>query len=95
MAAYLVMQITITDEEQWGKYRDAVMPLLSSFGGNRMTTSEDFELLEGRSDERRIVIFEFDSLEAIHAFWDSPEYVSVKKLRHDAAMLEAWAIKGV
>lgn len=94
MAAYLVMQITITDEEHWGKYRDAVMPLLARFGGRRMTKGEGLELLEGRDDGRRIVMFEFASMEAVHAFWDSPEYGPVKELRRDAATLEAWAVAG-
>ena len=94
MPAYLVMQITITDEEQWEKYRDAVMPLLATFGGKRMTTGKGLEVLEGREDERRIVIFEFASVKALHAFWDSPEYVPVKELRRDAATLEAWAVMG-
>jgi uncharacterized protein (DUF1330 family) len=42
-----------------------------------------------------MVLFEFPSLEAIHAFWDSPEYVPVKKLREGAAVLDAWAVDGM
>lgn len=95
MPAYLVMQITITDEEKWGNYRDAVMPLLARFGAKRMTKGDGLQLLEGRDDERRIVMFEFASMDAIHAFWDSPEYRLVKELRRDAATLEAWATAGV
>lgn len=93
MTAYLVMQITITDEERWGRYRDAVMPLLARFGGKRMTKGESL-FLEGRDDGRRIVMFEFASMEAIHAFWDSPEYGPVKELRRGGATLEAWAVTG-
>jgi uncharacterized protein (DUF1330 family) len=31
----------------------------------------------------------------IHAFWDSPEYVPVKKLREGAAVPDVWAVEGV
>lgn len=53
------------------------------------------ELLEGNHDGRRMVMFEFPSIEAIRAFWNSPEYVPVKELRRDAANLDIWAVPGV
>ena len=94
MTAYLVMQITITDLERWAAYRDAVMPLIASFGGRHASMTEGVALLEGRSDERRIALFEFPSPEDIQAFWNSPAYVPVKALRQGAAILEAWAVPG-
>ncbi|MBS0223421.1 MAG: DUF1330 domain-containing protein [Proteobacteria bacterium] len=54
-----------------------------------------FEVLEGKPDDRRPVIFEFPSTAAIHAFRDSPDYVSVKKLRENATTFSARAIEGV
>lgn len=95
MAAYLVMQIAISDADQWRKYREAVVPLITGFGGKHMTKSGGFELLEGRDDGRRIAIFEFTSMDAIHAFWDSPEYIPVKELRRGAAILDVWAVPGI
>lgn len=94
MAAYLVMQITIIDPNAWGDYRDAVMPLITKFGGRHASKAEGIVMLEGQSDERRIALFEFPSTDAIRAFWDSPEYDPIKKLRNGAAILEAWAIPG-
>jgi hypothetical protein len=38
-------------------------------------------------------MFEFPSMKAIHAFWNSPEYVAVKELRRDAATLDIWAAR--
>lgn len=94
MAAYLIMQIVITDEEQWRKYRAAVVPLIASFGGAHAARSGGAERLEGRDDGRRIAVFEFPSMEAIRAFWNSPEYRPVKELRRGAATLDAWAVPG-
>ena len=53
------------------------------------------EALEGRHDGRRMVIFEFPSMDAIHAVWSSPDYVPVKKIREGAAALDVWAVAGV
>jgi uncharacterized protein (DUF1330 family) len=41
-----------------------------------------------------LVIFEFPSLDAIHAFWNSPEYGPVKKIREGAAVVDIWAVAG-
>ena len=85
MAAYLVVQVTITDEGQWATYRDAVGPLIAKFGGKRASQGAGADLLEGRNDGRRIVLFEFPAMDAIHAFWHSPEYQPVKELRRGGA----------
>ena len=35
--------------------------------------------------------FEFPDMEAIHAFWNSPDYVPIKKLREGIATMNIWA----
>ena len=94
MAAYLLVQVAITDEARWAAYRDAVGPLIARFGGKRVSQAAGAELLEGRDDGRRIVMFEFPSMDAIRAFWHAPEYQPVKALRRGAATLDAWAVPG-
>lgn len=94
MAAYLIVHSTISDEAQYQKYRDAVVPLIARFGGKFIVRGAAVEALEGRHDGRRMVIFEFPSIDAIHAFWNSPEYVPVKKIREGAAALDVWAVAG-
>jgi uncharacterized protein (DUF1330 family) len=39
--------------------------------------------------------FEFPDMDAIRAFWDSPDYVPIKKLREGIATLNVWAFPGV
>ena len=51
--------------------------------------------VHGAHDGRRLVIYEFPSVEAIHAFWQSPDYEPVKALRDGAAKLDVWAVPGV
>lgn len=95
MAAYLVVHGTTRDEAQYQKYRDAVVPLIMKFGGRLIIRGGKAEVLEGTPDTRRMVVFEFPSMAAIRAFWDSSEYVPVKKLREGAATLDILAIEGV
>lgn len=93
MAAYPAVQVTITEEARWATCRDAVGPLIAAFGGRRASQGAGADLLEGRDDGRRIVLFD-PSMDAVHAFWRSPEYQPVKELRRGAATLEAWAVPG-
>lgn len=95
MAAYLIVQISINDEDQWQKYREAVGPLMVKFGGKTLVRGGTVEPLEGHHDGRRMAMFEFPSMDATHAFWNSPEYVPVKALRRGAATLDVWAVPGV
>jgi uncharacterized protein (DUF1330 family) len=95
MPAYFIVQSTIGDEARYQEYREAVVPLIVKHGGKFIVRGAKVEALEGRHDGRRMVVFEFPSMAAIHAFWNSPEYVPVKKIRQGAAALDIWAVEGV
>jgi len=95
MAAYFIVQSTISDEAQYQKYRDAVIPMMAKHGAKIIVRGAKVEALEGHHDGRRMVMFEFPSMAAIKAFWDSPEYVPVKKIREGAAKLDVWVVEGV
>lgn len=92
MAALLIVQASVTEREAYKRYQAAVQPLMASFGGKLKGTGVGLEVLEGSHDGRRLVVFEFPSMDAIHSFWESPEYEKVKKLREGAATIDVWAI---
>ena len=89
MPAYMIVQMQISDPERFRQYRDAVLPLIKKFEGKQIVR-RDFEVLEGQDDGRRLAIFEFPTTEAVHAFWNSPEYKPVKAIRDGAAQLDVW-----
>lgn len=95
MAAYMILRSTISDPTAMSRYRDAVMPLIARFGGRHIVRGAPIEVLEGRQEDRRLSIFEFPSLEAVHDFWNSPDYGPVKELRRGAAEFDIWAVAGV
>jgi uncharacterized protein (DUF1330 family) len=95
MPAYMVVQINITDPDRFAQYRAAVPGVVASFGGRYMARGAQVEVLEGSHDGRRLVLFEFPSMDAIRRFWNSPEYAKIKPLRENAAEIDAWAVPGV
>lgn len=95
MAAYMILQITVSDRLRMRQYAETVVPLIGKFGGRQIVRSAKVELLEGTHDGRALSIFEFPSVDAIHAFWTSPEYVPVKEMRRGAASLDIWVVDGL
>ena len=95
MPAYMVVQINITDPEKFAGYREVVPRVVEAFGGRYIVRGATVEVLEGSYDGRRLVLFEFPSVEAIKRFWHSPEYAKVKPLRDNAAEVDAWVVAGV
>jgi uncharacterized protein (DUF1330 family) len=91
----MIVQMTITDPVQYRKYGEAVVPLIAKHDGRQIVRRGKAEVLEGQHDGSIMAVFEFPTLEAIHAFWNSPEYTPVKELRQGAAVLDVWAVEGV
>ena len=95
MPAYFIVQSTIKDEAQFQNYRQAVVPFVAGFGERLVARGAKVEVLEGEHDTRPVVMFEFPSMDAIRAFWNSPDYVPIKKLREGIATINVWAFPGV
>ena len=95
MAAYMIVQIKITREEGWPEYRQQVSELFTKHGGRYLVRGGPVEVLEGSYDGRRLVIFEFPSMEVIRSVWNSSEYAEVKRLREGSGELDVWAVPGV
>jgi uncharacterized protein (DUF1330 family) len=95
MAAYFIAQIKITREEAWPEYRRQIATLMEKFGGKYIVRGGTVEVLEGSHDGRRLAIAEFPSMDAIRSFWNSPDYVPIKKLREGAGIVDVWAVPGV
>jgi uncharacterized protein (DUF1330 family) len=95
MPAYMFVQLSVTDPAKFAAYREAVPAVVEAFGGRYLVRGGTVEVLEGTYDGRRLVLFEFPSVDAIKRFWHSPEYAKVKPLRENAAEVDAWVVPGV
>jgi uncharacterized protein (DUF1330 family) len=91
MPAYMILQNTVKDEAQYQKYAQAAWPLMVRFGAKLVARRAKVVVLEGKHDQRPVSMFEFPDIEAIHAFWNSPDYIPIKKLREGVVSLDVWA----
>ena len=94
MSAYLVGMMTVTNPARYADYRSQVLPLLQQHGGRFLVRGGAIESLEGQPTDKRLVIAEFPSMDALHAFWDSPEYKRIGLIRREASESIIWAVPG-
>ena len=95
MPAYLIVETDITDPEQYEQYKAASPGAIAAHGGRFVVRGGETAVLEGDWNPKRLVVVEFDDLEAAKRFYDSPEYQAAMKLRERAAKLNMVAVEGI
>lgn len=81
---YFVIYQKVTDQPRFDQYVAAVTPAIERRGG-RLVAAGEPEVIEGRTEYRRVVVFVWPSREALIGFWQSEEYASIRKLREGTA----------
>jgi uncharacterized protein (DUF1330 family) len=85
MPAFLIADIDVHDPETYAKYREKNPDIVNKFGGRYVVLGGDVKVLEGDWEPRRTVVIEFPDMEAVSAFYDSPEYTELRKIRWQSA----------
>jgi uncharacterized protein (DUF1330 family) len=94
MRGYLIANIKVTDPEAFERYRAAVPPVIARHGGRYLVRGGALERLENADGFNRVVVLEFPSLEAAHAFYHSADYAPLLKLRGDSTESQAVLVEG-
>ena len=95
MPAYLIVETDITDPEQYEQYKAASPGAIAAAGGRFLVRGGEMAVLEGDWQPTRLVVLEFESLEAATRFYESERYQEAKKLREGAARLRMVAVEGL
>jgi uncharacterized protein (DUF1330 family) len=95
MPAYLIVETDIHDPVQYEQYKAASPAAVAAGGGRFVVRGGELAVLEGDWEPTRLVVLEFEDLEAAKRFYASDEYQAAKKLRDGAANLRMVAVQGV
>ena len=95
MSAYVIFDVDIWDMEQYQKYMTTVKPAIEAAGGKYLVRGGAFKVYEGDWQPRRLVLFEFASMQAITDFFESPLYARIKPLRDACSSARAISVEGV
>jgi uncharacterized protein (DUF1330 family) len=91
--AYWVAHVDVTEREGYRAYMGADMEAFRKYGGRFLARGGQFELLEGTSRSRTVVI-EFPDYQAAVACYHSSEYQAAAALRKGRAEFDLIAIEG-
>lgn len=95
MPAYIVVETDIHDAEQYELYKQASPAAVAAGGGRFIARGGALTVLEGDWQPKRIVLLEFQDMEAAERFYESPEYQDAKRLREGAAGFNMVAVEGL
>ncbi len=95
MAAYAIADVAIRDPERYPEYQRGVRETVSLYGGRFLARGGETEVMEGDWEPRRLVIIEFEDPQRLRAWYDSPEYAPLKRLRQEIADTRLVAVEGL
>lgn len=95
MAAYVVVQVDVTDPVRYEDYRKMVPASLEKYGGRFLVRGGRTHTMEGGWAPKRFVLVEFPSAEQAKAWWASPEYAEAKALRQATSDSQLIIAEGV
>jgi len=95
MAAYVVVDIEVTDTVAFDEYRKAVPATIAKYGGRYIVRGGKSETLEGGWDPQRLVILEFPNVEAVKRWYGSDEYRPLLDVRLKASKGSLVLVEGV
>ncbi len=96
MTAYMIAKVQLTGSaEELAEYRSKVAATLEPYGGRYLVRGGAVDVLEGDHTPGQIVVLEFPSVEAAHAWNDSDEYQRIAPLRIRNTDSERLIVAGV
>jgi uncharacterized protein (DUF1330 family) len=94
VAAYVVVEVTITDEEAYEKYKPMAYASIVAHGGRYLVRGGAVDSVEGDAVEARIVVLEFPDMEAARRWYRSDDYQAALSLREGAARSRLFMVEG-
>ena len=95
MSAYIIADVTITNEEQMKKYREWSTRAMQEHGAEVLIRGGAIDPLEGGWLPQRVVVLRFKDLAAARAYYDSETYTQARRVREGAGSIRMIAVEGV
>lgn len=95
MAAYIIVDLTVTDQPTMDEYRKRVPATVAQYGGRFLVRGGAHETVEGDWKPNRVVVLEFPSIEQAKRWYDSEEYREPKAMRLRAGRANMIMVEGV
>ena len=94
MSAYVLVEVEVTNPDGYAEYRPLANESVTKHGGRFLARGGKTEAWEGEWSPR-IVVLEFESLEAAHAWYYSDDYQAAAAVRQQNSRARMIAVEGV
>ena len=94
MPVYLIIDITIIDQDAYGDFVERVPAVVEQYGGRYLARSGAVSTMVGDWQPERIVLIEFESIDQVQEFFASPEYLAIVPLREQSAATRVIIVEG-
>ena len=95
MPAYVIVDVDVIDPERYEQYKAATPATIAAADGRFLVRGGEITILEGDWQPARLVLLEFESLEAAEHWYESAAYQEAKKLRGGGARMRMVAVQGL
>jgi len=85
MAAYIIVEMEVTDPVGILEYRKLAEASVAACGGRFLVRGGRTEALEGGWEPKRIVVLEFPTVSRAKEWWSSKEYAKARVIRERTA----------
>lgn len=96
MPAYMMSQVTVTNQEKFQSYLAQTQPIAAKFGARPVAIGAQPKMLNGESDGHQMVfMIEFPTIEQLEAWHQSDEYEAIVALREEGSQQHMVAYEGM
>ena len=94
MSAYIIADVTITNEAQMVQYREWSTRAMREFGAEVLVRGGNAAALEGAWTPQRIVVLKFKDRTTAQAYYDSETYTQARRVREGAGSIDMIVVDG-
>jgi uncharacterized protein (DUF1330 family) len=95
MAAYIIADVTVTNQDQMAKYREWSTRAIQESGAEVLVRGGRVVSLEEGWAPDRVVVLKFKDLAAAQAYYDSETYTHARQVREGAGSIRMLAVEGI
>ena len=95
MSAYVIADVEITDANLYGQVLEQVTATVEAHGGKFVARGGAMETILGNWAPKRLAILEFNNLQQVRAWLDSPEFTALNDIRSRSSNVNMVIVEGV
>ena len=95
LSAFVITDVEITDASLYGEFVNRVTSTVEAYGGRFVARGGELEVILGNWSPKRLAILQFDSLQQIRTWLNSPEYTALDDIRSRSSIINMVVVEGL